>query len=180
MKDRICLFSSFVLCPSTFLPKGWDMARKKSDVATLWRMIDQAGGIEAYIDTQLAERGLRVERRETEGLAAKELEAYKKALRAEAEERKKLRREAWKAFRATHIVHLGEGIHWSDENNRKDRWDLSGAEERAAENELPPIDTPQQLAERLELTVSELRWLAYHREAATRIHYRRFTIPKRD
>src|SRR5262249_10503411 len=30
------------------------------------------------------------------------------------------------------------------------------------------------------LTIPELRWLAYHRDAATRIHYRRFTIPKRD
>jgi hypothetical protein len=28
--------------------------------------------------------------------------------------------------------------------------------------------------------VAQLRWLAYHREAATRIHYRRFTIPKRN
>ncbi len=28
--------------------------------------------------------------------------------------------------------------------------------------------------------MAELRWLAYHREAATLIHYRRFTIPKRD
>jgi hypothetical protein len=39
---------------------------------------------------------------------------------------------------------------------------------------------PQQLADALGLTVAELRWLAYHREAATRIHYYRFTIPKRD
>jgi hypothetical protein len=30
------------------------------------------------------------------------------------------------------------------------------------------------------LSVARLRWLAYHREAATRVHYRRFTIPKRD
>ena len=50
----------------------------------------------------------------------------------------------------------------------------------AAENELPPLDTPQQLAEVLGLSVAHLRWLAYHREAATRIHYYRFTIPKRD
>ena len=26
----------------------------------------------------------------------------------------------------------------------------------------------------------QLRWLAYHREAATKVHYYRFTIPKRD
>src|SRR5262245_8659814 len=98
------------------------MARKKSDPGALWRLIDQAGGIEAYIDAQLAERGLRVERRETEGLSGKELEAYKKSLRAEAEERKKIRREAWKAYRATHIVHLGEGVYWNDDDRRKDKW----------------------------------------------------------
>ncbi len=32
----------------------------------------------------------------------------------------------------------------------------------------------------LGLSLPELRWLAFHRDAATRIHYRRFTIPKRD
>jgi len=31
----------------------------------------------------------------------------------------------------------------------------------------------------LGLTVARLRWLAYHRDAARRIHYRRFVIPKR-
>jgi retron-type reverse transcriptase len=32
----------------------------------------------------------------------------------------------------------------------------------------------------LEITVAELRWLAYHRDAATQVHYYRFTIPKRN
>ena len=58
--------------------------------------------------------------------------------------------------------------------------DIDGAEERAAENEIPAIDNPAQLAERLELSIPELRWLAYHREAAQHIHYQRFTIAKRD
>ena len=44
------------------------------------------------------------------------------------------------------------------------------APERAAENELPPLDTPKQLAEALGLTVAELRAMAYHRDAATMIH----------
>jgi hypothetical protein len=57
---------------------------------------------------------------------------------------------------------------------------LPDAEERAAENELPPLDSPAQLAEALGLTVRGLRWLAFHRDVATSIHYRRFTIPKRD
>src|SRR5206468_5794825 len=92
--------------------------------------------------------------------------------------RKKLHKEAWLAYKATHIVHLGEGVHWNDAAV-KDKWDLAHAEERAAENELPPLDSPAQLAEALGLSVGQLRWLAYHRDAATRIHYRRFVIPKR-
>src|SRR5262249_57989541 len=113
------------------------MARKKSDPSLLWRSIQQAGGIQAYIDAQLAERGVKVERKETGGMSAKELEQYKKSLRAEAEERKKLKKEAWKAHKANHIVHLGEGVYWTDEA-RKDKRVAPHSAERAAENELPP------------------------------------------
>ena len=45
-----------------------------------------------------AERGVKVERKETEKMSAKELDQYKKSLRAESEERKKLKKEAWKAY----------------------------------------------------------------------------------
>jgi hypothetical protein len=73
---------------------------------------------------------------------------------------------------------VGDGVFWKDASG-PDQWDLPNAEERAAENELPALDSPQQLAEALGLTMARLRWLAYHRDAATRIHYRRFVIPKR-
>ena len=151
-----------------------------ADPITLWRTIQQTGGMDAYVTAQLQQRGLLVPRREsTEGMSERELAEYKKALRAEAEERKKIKREVWLAYKANHIVHLGEGIFW-DDRQTKDKWDLEHAEEWAAENELPPLDTPQQLADALGLTVAQLRWLAYHRDAATRVHYRRFTIPKRN
>jgi hypothetical protein len=153
--------------------------RRESDPADLWRAIVQAGGIPAYINAQLAERGFVVERRDTNAMSDREKEAYKKSLKAEAEERRKLGREAWQAHKAVHIVHLGEGIFWSD-STEPDKWDLPNAETRAAENELPPLDSPKHLAEALAMTVAELRWLAYHRDAATSLHYRRFTIPKRD
>jgi RNA-directed DNA polymerase len=152
---------------------------KQTDLITLWRNIVQAGGRQAYVQEQLRERGFLVERRETDEMSDREREAYKKTLKAEAEERKKLKKEAWQAYKANHVVFLGEGIYWSDEA-KPDKWDVPNAEERAAENELPPLDSPQQLAEALGLTVSRLRWLCYHREAATRIHYVRFTIPKRN
>ena len=45
------------------------------------------------------------------------------------------------AYKATHIVHLGEGVFWTDGRGH-DKWDLPNAEDRAAENELPPLDSP--------------------------------------
>lgn len=152
---------------------------RQSDPIALWRAIEQAGGVQAFVNEQLAARGFVVQRRETDTMSDREREAYKKSLKAEAEERRKLSREAWHAHKAAHIVHLGEGVFWA-EGRGPDKWDLPNAEARAAENELPPLDSAKQLAEALGLTVAELRWLAYHRDAATNIHYRRFTIPKRN
>jgi RNA-directed DNA polymerase len=150
----------------------------QTDLIALWRAIVLAGGIPAWVDAQLAARNLQVTRRDTKEMSERELEGYKKDLKFEAEERRKLRKEAWRAYKANHVVHLGDGIFWTDAAG-PDKWDLPHPEERAAENELPPLDSPQQLAEALGLTVAKLRWLAYHRDAATRIHYRRFVIPKR-
>jgi retron-type reverse transcriptase len=152
---------------------------EQTDLVTLWRTIAQVGGIQGWVTAQLNERGFAVQRRDTQGMSDHDLAEYKKALRAEAEERRRLHREAWRAYKANHIVHLGDGIFWTDAAG-PDKWDLPNAEERAAENELPPLDSPQQLAEALGLSLPRLRWLAFHRDAATRLHYYRFTIPKRD
>lgn len=153
---------------------------RTTDPLTLWRAIEQAGGTQAYVEAQLTERGFLVKRRATDKMSERELDAYKKSLKLEAKEKRALQAEAWRAYKSSHIVYLGDGIFWKDDPGGPDPWDLPHAEERAAENELPPLDSPRQLAEALGLSLSELRWLAYHRDAATRIHYRRFTIPKRD
>ncbi|WP_435011630.1 reverse transcriptase family protein [Tundrisphaera lichenicola] len=156
------------------------MARiRQSDLIDLWRTVEQAGGVRPYVEAQLSERGFLVPRRETDGMSDRERETYKKSLKAEAEERRKLSRRAWAAHKATHIVHLGEGVFWADGRGH-DKWDLPDAETRAAENELPPLDSAGQLAEVLGMSVAELRWMTYHRDVASSIHYRRFTIPKRD
>jgi hypothetical protein len=151
---------------------------EQTDLLALWRAIVQAGGTPAWVEAQLGARSLLVTRRDASALSEAEREQYKKELKAEAAERRKLRREAWQAYKANHIVYLGDGVFWKDAGG-PDRWDIEHAEERAAENELPPLDSPQQLADALGLTVARLRWLAYHRDAATHIHYRRFVIPKR-
>jgi hypothetical protein len=152
---------------------------EETDLVALWRTIAKAGGIAGWVTARLGDSGLAVARRDTEGMSERELADYKKALKAEAAERRRLKKEAWQAYKANHVVFLGDGVYWNDAAG-PDRWDVPHAEERAAENELPPLDSPQQLADALGLTVAQLRGLAYHRDAATRIHYYRFTIPKRD
>lgn len=155
------------------------MTERTTDLATIFRGIEQAGTIDAYVDGQLRERGFLVERRATDDMSQRELTRYKKELKEEAAEKRKLRSLAWKAYKTQNIVFLGEGVFWNDALDW-DKWDLDNAEARAAENELPPFDKPQQLAEALQLTISQLRWLVYHRDVATSLHYHRFTIPKRD
>src|ERR1700685_2016081 len=112
----------------------------------LWRAIGQAGGGNAYVQQELRARGFVLERKKTDAMSKEELSAYKKSLKEEAAERRRLKKEAWLAYRATRVVHLGEGVFWNDETDL-DRWAHPSAEERAAENELPPIDSPQKLAE---------------------------------
>src|SRR5947209_12804347 len=113
------------------------MAETSVDLIALWRVIQAAGGRRGWVDAQLREKGLLVERVDTEKMSDKDLSEYKKQLKAEAAERKKLAREAWTAYKANHIVHVGEGVFWNDAATTPDKWDLPNAEERAAENELP-------------------------------------------
>ena len=155
------------------------MARTRSNPEQLWRRIEAAGSIDAYIESQLRELGYLVERRETDGMSKSELAAYKKQLKTEAAEKRKLKSDAWQAYRSQNIVHLGDGVYWNDQDDF-DRWDLDEPEKRAAENQLPALDNPKQLAEALGLTIPQIRWLAFHRDVASKLHYRRFTIPKRD
>ncbi|VAW77653.1 Retron-type RNA-directed DNA polymerase [hydrothermal vent metagenome] len=145
----------------------------------LWRNVRNAGGVDSYVNQQLDKLGFIIKPRDASELSKAELKLYKKALQDEAIEKKKLLKDVWAAYKREHIVHLGEGLYWND-NDVSDQWDLDNAESRAANNELPELDSPQQLAELLGITISELRWFCYHRDAATSIHYRRFTIPKSD
>ena len=145
----------------------------------LWEDINRAGGIDAYINQELRNRGVLVERQSVEGMSKKELGAYKKSLKEEARVKKELKKKTWLAYKSSHIVHLGEGIFWNDDLDF-DKFDLPDAEKRALENELPVLEKPLMLARSLELSVRELRTLTYHREAAEYINYHIFSIPKRN
>lgn len=142
-----------------------------------WKAIGEAGGTDAWVAQELRNKGL-----STEGLDSpsdRDKAQYKAKKKAEAEERRKLQRRAWEAYHATHINHLGVGVHWEDDPDT-DRFDVEHRQARARDNGLPELKGAAELAAAMGLPVARLRWLTYHRETDTSAHYYTFTIPKRD
>ena len=92
--------------------------------------------------------------------------------KAEREAATKERREAWAKEKAASIVFAGEGVSAG----------LSKVESDAAKLEaagLPVVNDGAELAGRMGIELSALRWLTYHRRAATVLHYHRYEIPKK-
>jgi len=142
-----------------------------------WKAITEAGGIPEWVRGELAKKGVLVDT-DPSTLSDRQKGAFKDKKRAEGEARRGLRRLAWDAYRETHIAHLG-GVHWEDDQS-PDKLDVDGREERARDNDVLGLATPDDLARALGLSLSKLRWLTYHREVDTGTHYHRWTIPKRD
>ena len=99
----------------------------------------------------------------------KRIKAQKKK---EAAERKRKRQEEIAERKRTDIDFLGRGV------SRGLALRVSDAE-KLARYELPVVSTPAEVAKALDLSIGSLRWLAYHSEAAERIHYVQFTVPKK-
>lgn len=144
-----------------------------------WHAIEQAGGRYQYIQQQMQEHGFVVERKPIDNMKPAERERYKKQLKQEALEQRNLKKATWQAYKATHIVYLGQGIYWSDDTS-EDKWDLADGAKRLLENQLPTFKNASELARRLNLSVPQLKGLCFHREVATRIPYHQFTIAKRN
>ena len=155
-----------------------ERARAHAEKAARWKAIAEAGGIDAWVTAQLASKGVLVSG-DPAAMSDRERGPWKEKKKAEVKERRALRRLAWEAYVATHITHLGEGVHW-DDRQRPDKFDAPNREERARSLGLPAVGTAEELAAALELPVAKLRWLAFHREVDTGSHYRRWHIPKRD
>lgn len=144
-----------------------------------WSDIAEAGGIHAWVVAELKARELWDGDVDTSTLSDRERKKYKARREEERRVRKILRAHAWQAYRGAHLVHLGPGVFFHDTPD-VDRYDIAGLEERHAENELPKLPDAQALAKALELSVPQLRWLAFHREVDTGTHYQRWHVPKRD
>jgi retron-type reverse transcriptase len=98
--------------------------------------------------------------------------AIKEQKKREAAERKTRRAEAIAHRRATDILFLGRGVSHRLHLRESDSAKLQSLG-------LPVLSTPMHLAEALGLSIPRLRWLAFHSEVASRLHYVRFTVPKK-
>lgn len=145
----------------------------------LWQDIEQAGGRYPYVQQQLVKQGFLVERQPVDNMSPKERERYKKSLKQQALEQNKLKKLAWEAYKAHHIVYLGRHIYWSDDTSA-DKWDVKNASNRLIENQLPLITKHHELATALNLSVPQLKGLCYHTDVATTLCYSHFTISKRN
>ncbi len=165
-------------------PASRELEREKRRVehearVARWKAITDAGGIDAWVRAELVAKSLSTEHLDPSSLSGKERERYKEQRKAEATERRSLRRLAWQAWQATHITHLGASVHW-DEDASPDRFDIDQREERLRANGLPELRGPDDLAKALGVTIPRLRWMTFHRDVDTGTHYRRWQIPKRD
>ncbi|MGE6764067.1 reverse transcriptase family protein [Corallococcus interemptor] len=145
---------------------------------TRWKAITEAGGADAWVHAQLVAKGALAEEVDFSSLKEKEKTAWKEKKKAEAVERRALERQAHEAWKATHVNHLGVGIYWN-EAGLPDKFDLEHREERARQNGLPTLNTADDLAKALGLSVSKLRGFAFHRDVDTGSNYVSWSIPKR-
>jgi hypothetical protein len=153
--------------------------RTHEERVSRWKAITDAGGIDKWVQAELAAKGLSTQGLDPAKLKESEKAGYKEKKKAEAQARRELKRAAWEAYRATHIVHLGQGVHWDDKVDH-DKLDLPDRPERLRQLGLPDLETVDKLAEALSMNVSRLRWFTFHREVDTGSHYRSWQIPKRD
>lgn len=159
--------------------KRAERVREREEHALRWKAIVEAGGADAWIATQLAAKGLTDQTADPSALEGASKAAFKERKKAEAREKRALKKLVWLAYRATHLAHLGAGIYYrDDEEERAD--DKEKRQLRAKGNDLQNLETVEALATGLGITLPELRWLSFHRDVTEHSHYHIWTIPKRD
>src|SRR5262249_16210190 len=82
------------------------------------------------------------------------------------------RRDAWTKHRADNLVHAGAGISGGLQKTTSDVEELH-------RRDLPVLHNSHDVAVAMGTTVAALRWLTYHRNSATLVHYHRYSIAKK-
>lgn len=101
-----------------------------------------------------------------------ERQRLKQLKKEEAAERKRQHAAAVAQRKAADIIFLGRGVSRGLADRRANVEKLQAAG-------LPVLSTPADVAQSLGISISRLRWLAFHSDASPLIHYVRFTVPKK-
>ncbi|MCC6556685.1 MAG: RNA-directed DNA polymerase [Polyangiaceae bacterium] len=133
-------------------------------VGDIWLKHHEAARLAGTVAAKTAEKAIADIKREKEARKAE-----KKRLAAERRER---RAAEIARRRAEDIIYLGRGVSAGLADRRAH---VEALEERG----LPVLSTPGDVARALGLTISQLRWLAFHGDAVERPHYVYFEVPKR-
>jgi RNA-directed DNA polymerase len=88
------------------------------------------------------------------------------------EEQRKQKAEAWKATQAENIVYLGEEVSKGLNFATSDR-------EKLQKYNLPYFENVKELAEKMGISLAQLRFLTFYRKVAKTTHYAQFSIPKK-
>ncbi|MFT3711249.1 MAG: reverse transcriptase family protein [Archangium sp.] len=150
--------------------------KQRTAAEARWLEISEKGGVDAWVRAKLIEAG------HNPDAAAPanddEKKTFKEKKNAERAERKKQRALANEARRFGTIGFLGNTVHW-DELKDPDDFDIKDREQKAEKNGLPAWETANELAAAMDISISTLRWLTFHREVDTGTHYHSWKVPKR-
>lgn len=150
--------------------------KQRTAAEARWLEIESKGGVDGWVRAKLIEAG------HNPDAAAPanddEKKTFKEKKTAERAERKKLRALANEARRFGTIGFLGNTVHW-DELKGGDDFDRKDRAQKAEQNGLPAWETANELAAAMDLSLSELRWLTFHREVDSGTHYHSWKVPKR-
>jgi RNA-directed DNA polymerase len=153
-------------------------AEERTKAKIRWQAILDAGGADAWVESELRSRGFFVDT-DPSTLTDADKGSFKERKKKEAEERRALQKLAHKAYQATHVQFVGAGIYYREDETETAK-DKEARLARAKSNDLPALENPTALATALGIDAPTLRWMCFHREVEPTSHYHFWTIPKRD
>ncbi|MCD6066985.1 MAG: retron-type reverse transcriptase [Bacteroidetes bacterium] len=118
-----------------------------------------------YQNRDLALKDMRAARME----ASRKKQAENKLLRKEKAEKKAA---AWKEKKQKDITYLGEAVSTGLNNAEANT-------EKLQKSGLPLIESAEKLAALMQISISELRFVAYNRVVSEITHYKKFQLPKK-
>lgn len=153
-----------------------ELEKARHEAEARWLEIEEKGGVDAWVRGKLIEAGHHPDA--AAPASEDEKKTFKEKKNAERADRKKFRALANQARKFGTVGFLGHGVHW-DEVKDPDSFDVKDREQLAEKNGLPAWETATELAAAMDISLSTLRWLTFHREVDSGTHYHSWKVPKR-